>query len=322
MSPNKRLIEKAKEWAEQHPPVDINTSPGGILALIRGGENETVELKLRVPPDDIVARNLVAFANSRGGVLMIGIADNGVIVGIPEAEVQHGMERLRRIASTLLPYPVEVDAVEVEGRTVVYAALSPAPNEVRPVATSRGEYYVRQGAAVVRGALENAWLQAEQTPAPKSGRLVKVFVAMSFREEEEPSLVDYFKAMERAVQSTGLPLEIVRIDLAEGDYEISQEIMEKIDDAEIVIADFTLSPRNVYFELGYARGRGRRIIQTARKDTALEFDVRNWRTIFYKNATELEEKLAPGLKAAYVDVVKSGGQQVGGADARTLHGIP
>jgi len=56
----------------------------------------------------------------------------------------------------------------------------------------------------------------------------------------------------------------------------------------------------VYFELGYARGcKNKQIVQTARKDTLLEFDVRNWRTEFYCNATELEEKLIPALQSAY-----------------------
>jgi nucleoside 2-deoxyribosyltransferase len=135
------------------------------------------------------------------------------------------------------------------------------------------------------------------------------FVAMSFREEEEPSLVDYFKAMERAASSTRLPINVTKMDLEEGDYEISQKIMEKIDEADIVIADFTLSSRNVYFELGYARGVKRRVIQTARKGTSMEFDIRNWRTIFYRNAAELEEKLGAALKSAYVDLTEGKGQQ-------------
>jgi nucleoside 2-deoxyribosyltransferase len=129
---------------------------------------------------------------------------------------------------------------------------------------------------------------------------------MSFRNEEEPSLVDYFSAMQRAVRETRLPIRICRIDLQEGDYEISQQIMDEIDTADVVLADFTLRPSNVYFELGYARGREKYVIQTARKkDTTLEFDVRNWRTIFYRNATELEASLIPALKTAYAKVIEN-----------------
>lgn len=78
--------------------------------------------------------------------------------------------------------------------------------------------------------------------------------------------------------------------------------MDQVDTADIVIADFTLNSRNVYFELGYARGKAKRVIQSAKKGTDLEFDVRNWRTLIYRNATELEEKLAPELEQAALEL--------------------
>jgi len=130
---------------------------------------------------------------------------------------------------------------------------------------------------------------------------------MSFREEQEPALVDYFQAMKRAVHRTGLLIELKRVDLMEGDLEISQKLMDEIKQADVVLSDFTLSSANVYFELGYARGSNKRVIQTARKDTALEFDVRNWHTIIYRNATELEEKLILELKAARSEIMISRG---------------
>lgn len=65
--------------------------------------------------------------------------------------------------------------------------------------------------------------------------------------------------------------------------------------------DRPLEPRNVYFEAGVARGKGKRLIQTARKGTSLEFDIRNWRTIFYKNATDLEEL----VRAAFIDAYRA-----------------
>ena len=78
---------------------------------------------------------------------------------------------------------------------------------------------------------------------------------------------------------------------------ISAGRLDEIDKADLVIADFTLSARNVYFKPGFARGRGKHIIQTARQGTALEFDVRNWGTVFYRNATELEEALIGAFTA-------------------------
>jgi hypothetical protein len=73
----------------------------------------------------------------------------------------------------------------------------------------------------------------EAVRAVEPSRKVRAFVAMSFRTEEHAALVDYFEAMKRATKATGLPIDLIRIDLLEGDYEISQKIMDEIDKTEL-----------------------------------------------------------------------------------------
>jgi len=101
--------------------------------------------------------------------------------------------------------------------------------------------------------------------------------------------------MLRAAEKARRNFELRRIDLIEGDYDIVDKIYKEIDAAHMVIADFTLSSANVYLELGYARGRGKYVIQTCRDDTQLEFDVRGRRTLIYRNATTLEHILLRAL---------------------------
>jgi hypothetical protein len=268
-----------------------------IASLIRRGEGTQIEFKTRVPAERVIARTLAAFANTTGGTLLIGVDDSGQVEGLTQSEVRLAEARLSAVARGLLPYPVTVNSVNVDGRPLVYIQVPPAPEHLRPVATASGEVVVRRNAKDEAAGVEVATV-------PPGPRCV-LFVAMSFRDEEEPHLVDYFDAMTWAAGTSGLPIAVERIDLESGDYEISQKIMDKIDLADIVLADFTLSSRNVYFELGYARGKGKIIIQTARQGTVLEFDVRNWRTLFYKNSRELRTKLATELVEAYRQVVGS-----------------
>jgi nucleoside 2-deoxyribosyltransferase len=138
------------------------------------------------------------------------------------------------------------------------------------------------------------WASSE--PLPRSDP-IRVFVAMSFREEEEPALVDYFQAMLRAAEKARREFTLIRLDQVEGDYAIIERIYKEIDAAHLVIADLTLSSPNVYLEIGYARGRRKHVIQTCRSDTQLEFDVRGGRTLMYRNATMLEHKLLRELDA-------------------------
>jgi len=283
----------------------IDSTPEGIARVIADGESQTTEFKSRLPPGHVVASVLAAFANTKGGILLIGVGDKGEILGLSDDEVRNVINRLQRIAASLLPWSMNVGVVEIDGKNIVYAIVDKAPAYYYPITTSTGMLYQRDLAKVVEVPAAD-FLDLEiraKISSVQPDKEAVAFVAMSFREEEEPALVDYFRAMERAVRATELPIKLVRVDLVDGDYEISQRIMEEIDKADIVIADFTLNSSNVYFELGYARGKNRRIIQIARKGTHLEFDIRNWRTVFYRNATELEEKLGPELKAAYASIV-------------------
>jgi predicted HTH transcriptional regulator len=232
---------------------DFDTTPEGLLRIISQGESELVEFKSGIPPSEIIARQLVSFANSDGGILFLGINDRGEVVGLSDDDVGRAMESLQKVSASLLPWPIEIGTVDIEGKSVVYAVVDRAPRYYYPVMSSRGEVLHRQGAhnVVIPGSSLKGMLRDMATSITNEKRKATVFVAMSFREEEEPALVDYYRAMERAITETKLPMEIRRIDLVEGDFEISQQIMEEIDRSDIVIADFTLTPHNVYFELGY-----------------------------------------------------------------------
>jgi hypothetical protein len=283
--------------------MNVTLNSDGISSLIAGGESKWLEFKANVPPDQVIAKHLVAFGNTEGGVVLFGIGDKGTILGIPENKIGADIARLKRLASSLLPYPAEVDAIDYQGKSLIYIKVEKAPESFRPLMTAHGEIYTRHSDRIhanhLAQNLVDASAKRDQPKAEQEKAPVRVFIAMSFREEEEPALVDYYRAMERASSRVDVRVQLSRIDLVEGDYEISQQIMDEIDKCQVLIADFTMSPRNVYFEVGYCRGRKDiQIIQTARKDTVLEFDVRNWRTLFYKNATELEEKLTSALKGA------------------------
>jgi len=284
----------------------------GLMKIISQGESEKVEFKEYLPNDKAIARDLIAFANTEGGILLVGVSDGGEIIGLPESEAEAAIARLKKLSSSLCDWTVHIGRAEVHGKQIVYLVIDQAPSHLTPAMTSSGDVFTRRGSHDVQLSNEETLdlVKKSRTPSHEPvalhpiDRPCVIFVAMSFREEQEPALVDYYEAMKSAVQETELPIELGRMDLMEGDYEISQEIMNRIREADVVIADFTLNSANVYFELGYARGCNKRVIQTARKDTKLEFDNRNWRTLTYKNATELKQRLTLELRAAHADIME------------------
>lgn len=57
-----------------------------IKRLVARGEGRHLEFKRRVPKPERVAKEVVAFANSGGGHLLLGVDDDGTIVGVRDSE--------------------------------------------------------------------------------------------------------------------------------------------------------------------------------------------------------------------------------------------
>ena len=272
-----------------------------ILDVIGQGETDKVEFKERLNNDHDIAKVLTAFANTEGGIVFIGVDDKGRVLGLAEDEVKLSKERLTKICTSLFTFPFDVGILSSQGLNIVYAQIDQAPTHLAPITLGNGEQFIRKGSNNIKVTNKTKIFSVGANDIEPKNEIIG-FVAMSFRDEEEPSLIDYYQAMLRAAKRTDLPIKLTRIDLQEGDYEISQELMNAIDKADFILADYTLNSHNVYFEAGYARGKKKLIIQTARKGTALQFDVRNWTTILYRNSTELEEKLISRLKTTYQSI--------------------
>ena len=63
-----------------------------VLQMIEEGEHQTQDFKMRVDNARKIAKTIVAFANSNGGRLLIGVKDNGGIVGVQTDEEVHVIE--------------------------------------------------------------------------------------------------------------------------------------------------------------------------------------------------------------------------------------
>jgi hypothetical protein len=63
-----------------------------VKSYIHEGEHQLQDFKFRIDDSKKIARTLVAFANTDGGRLLIGVKDNGKITGIDPTEEIHMIE--------------------------------------------------------------------------------------------------------------------------------------------------------------------------------------------------------------------------------------
>ncbi len=89
------------------------------LRLISEGENSKVEFKRKFTTFEKIARELIAFANSKGGLIFFGVDDNGEIVGVKSEK-----ETTELLLETAKNYcepeiDLKVYVMEIEGKDVV-----------------------------------------------------------------------------------------------------------------------------------------------------------------------------------------------------------
>jgi ATP-dependent DNA helicase RecG len=120
------------------------TSRTELLRLIRGGEDTFLELKVKLSNTEKIAQEIVALANTGGGVIVFGVNDQLRVEGVEDPErVQDELVRICReeVQPALVPF---IDRVALDnGRRIVALDIE---SKRRPYRTRDGRFYLRIGA--------------------------------------------------------------------------------------------------------------------------------------------------------------------------------
>lgn len=98
-----------------------------LRELVAEGEGRALEFKRGLPGDAKVARSLSAFANTKGGLLLIGVTDKRGFHGAPRP--RETMAHLREVAAHQVdpPLSVEVGITAVDGVPIVWCSVPLSP---------------------------------------------------------------------------------------------------------------------------------------------------------------------------------------------------
>lgn len=90
--------------------------------LVAQGESQTIEFKRKVAHPDKIVKELVAFANTSGGYLFIGVDDDGSIPGLkfPEDEVFAMNEAIKKYCKPIPRYEQVIVPISGKKSLVVY----------------------------------------------------------------------------------------------------------------------------------------------------------------------------------------------------------
>jgi predicted HTH transcriptional regulator len=118
-----------------------------LKEIIRSGESSQVEFKKTLSQLEKVAKTIVSFANSKGGLILVGVQDDRFVIGSNHPEEEYFM--LEHAAGFYCnpPVPIQIREEQLFGKTIVVAEIPESGVKPHKALSKEGDWqlYVRTG---------------------------------------------------------------------------------------------------------------------------------------------------------------------------------
>ncbi len=116
-----------------------------LLEKINNGEDSYTQFKETIIRSQSLAKEMVAFSNSEGGIIIFGVADNKEIKGLSDHEIEKLRQLVANVANENIRPPIYplIEIVNIDNLKIVVVTIYKGTN--KPYSTSSGEYYIKSG---------------------------------------------------------------------------------------------------------------------------------------------------------------------------------
>jgi len=121
-----------------------------LLELIEEGENIQCEFKRHFTTPEKIAREMIAFANTKGGYIIFGVDDDKEVVGVDSEKSESEMikDAAENFCEPSLTY--SIDFIEVYGKEVVVASIPESDNKPHRLQDYENEFDINKAVVLVR----------------------------------------------------------------------------------------------------------------------------------------------------------------------------
>lgn len=184
--------------------MDVND----LLNLIKEGEGPRVEFKRDFSPD--IGEEIVALSNADGGYIIIGVDDNGNIVG---CDLKKILDRLPGVIANIKPHPnIKVERISIGGKEIVVIVVQRS----KEILSIGDISYIRIGAGkrrlsfqeILQRKVENLLLSFDSLKSPaKVDEINEEYFMDYLRKRKEIRGTPFFGDTIEDLRSTGLLVE-------------------------------------------------------------------------------------------------------------------
>ncbi len=121
-----------------------------LLELIEEGENLQCEFKRHFTTPEKIAREMIAFANTKGGYILFGVDDDSEVVGVDSEKAESEMikDAAENYCEPHLMY--SIDFIEVYGKEVVAVSIPESDNKPHRLQDYKNELDINTATVLVR----------------------------------------------------------------------------------------------------------------------------------------------------------------------------
>jgi predicted HTH transcriptional regulator len=160
-----------------------------LAELIKKGEGEKLDFKQTISNSQKIAKILSAFSNTKGGVLLVGIKDNGSPAKINPSEEQYMLEMAAGLHCKP-EIPISFEEVEYLGRTILVAKIEESHQKPHCAKGDDGKWW-----AYIR--VHDQCLLASKVMLDVMRNNTQETDAQITYDKEEKALLDYLNAYDR-----------------------------------------------------------------------------------------------------------------------------
>lgn len=168
-----------------------------LKSYIREGEHQRQDFKFRVDDAQKIARTLAAFANTEGGRLLIGVKDNGKVVGVDPEEEFHVIQGA---ASMFCKPEIEVSTQILQDDHKLVLEVIVPQSDIKPIRAKddegRWKTYVRRGdhTLLANKILIGVWKsQKKKSSRPQKFAEDEMLMINTIKEEGEITLSKLYR---------------------------------------------------------------------------------------------------------------------------------
>ncbi|MGE5344158.1 MAG: RNA-binding domain-containing protein [Candidatus Omnitrophota bacterium] len=117
-----------------------------LIETISRGEDSRHQFEENFHNADSLAAEMVAFCNSRGGVILIGVTDTGDVSGLTGPDIGRLNQLISNTASTLVRPPINPETENITHPNGLIMAVSIPSGISKPYMDNKGNIWVKSGA--------------------------------------------------------------------------------------------------------------------------------------------------------------------------------